>query len=229
MLGQVFLSRAFLGVFFCVALIIGGTQWYSWHVRRSSAMEMAGNIRKLQQLENKEMHSERDVSDVASLVWEQTENTPAIHESGTPRHETSAPAEIDLFQPRAEEDLLLSNTEEDPLPIVSAEESHLEKLADWTEDLQSRMQAKYPDIMEFPTLTAEEIANRYPTEEDRKLFRQRAQQMVDEFLDETKELLSSLPNEISVQVIEELHRQFSANWGEEAADNATRYLQQFIE
>ncbi|RKU35721.1 hypothetical protein C6496_15575 [Candidatus Poribacteria bacterium] len=229
MLGQVFSSRAFLGAFFCVSLIIGGTQWYSWHVRRSSAMELAGNIRKLQQLENKEKHSERDISDVASLVWEQTENTPVIHESGTPRHETSAPAEIDSFQPLAEEDLLLSNTEEDPFPIVSAKEFHLEKLADWTEDLQSRMQAKYPEIMEFPTLTAEEIANRYPTEEDWKRFRQRSQEMVDEFLDETKELLSSLPNEISVQVMEELHRQFSANWGEEAADDATRYLQQFIE
>lgn len=217
------------GVLFFL-LIVGGSQLYYWHLRHTLDEEVEQTQRSVQALTSPTAGATaQEITEISPPVSAYTENAPENHESGTPPPETSAAAEIDTSLPRSEDNLLLSETEEDPLPIGSTDEFYLETLADWTEDLQSRMQAKYPEIMEFPTLTAEDFANRYPTEEDRQRFRQRAREMVDDFLSETKELFSSLPPELSVQVMEELHRQFSATWGQDTADKAMRDLQQFIE
>jgi len=230
MLDKTLSARWFIGGVVFFLLIVGSSLSYHLHIRQSHKEEVEQTKRSVQALKNKkEVHTEEDITEISPSVSEYMTNTLDIHESGMPPHDPSGAVEIDSFQTHSGDELLLLNTEEDPLPIGSAEDFNLEDLADWTEDLQARMQAKYPEIMEFPTLTAEEIASRYSTDEDRQRFHQLAQQMLEDFLGETKELLSSLPNEISVQVMEELHHQLSANWGQESADKVISDLQQLIE
>ncbi|MXY26699.1 hypothetical protein F4Y59_00865 [Candidatus Poribacteria bacterium] len=231
MLGELLSRKSILASIVFFFLIVTGSLIYHQHVQRVLQVDV-DRTKRLVQLKKKQMRSAEDIADTATGVAAHTESAEekACPDSVSPWHldssETSA--ETGIVE-ETEDDFLMLNTDEETLPTNSVEDRSLKLLADWMDDLNSRLQVRYPEIMELPTLSAAEIANRYATEEDRQRLHQLSQQLLAEFLVETKEFVSHIPDDLYLKVKEELYKQLSENWGQEAAEKAMSDLQQLIE
>lgn len=102
------------------------------------------------------------------------------------------------------------------------------QLQEWGEDLRDRLFAEYADLRELADMTPEEIAKKYPTDEDRRRLAERAQRFMAEFLEEVSAYLVSLPQPIRQKAFEELHRDVTKSWGREGADNIMKQLSEMI-
>lgn len=101
-------------------------------------------------------------------------------------------------------------------PSLPQEEA--EEVIAWFIDLDIRLRERYPDVIEFPTLTSDEFARRYPTLVDRQRFHQRCIDMGQEFMGELRDLFSRLPDDELQPIVAKMHEQLTHNWGHEAAD-----------
>lgn len=100
----------------------------------------------------------------------------------------------------------------------------LVQIRDWGKDLEARLMEKYPEFSELTRMTPEEIAQKYPTDEDRVQLAARAQEFFDAYLEETHGFLLTVPDPIRKLVIAKLHLQLAENWGRAKADQAmTRF------
>ena len=102
------------------------------------------------------------------------------------------------------------------------------QLQEWGEDLRDRLFAEYADLRELADMTPEEIAKKYPTDEDRQRLAERAQKFMVEFLEEVSAYLVSIPEPIRQKAFDEMHRDFQKNWGREGADNIMKQLSEMI-
>ena len=102
------------------------------------------------------------------------------------------------------------------------------QLQEWGEDLRDRLFAEYADLRELADMTPEEIAKKYPTDEDRRRLAERAQRFMAEFLEEVSAYLVSLPEPIRQKAFEELHRDVTKSWGREGADNIMKQVAEMI-
>lgn len=223
-------NRWLIGGFVFFLLIVGGSQFYDWHIRQTLEEEVEQTKQSVAALKNKKVViTEQEMTEISTPVSASTETTPEIQDAGTPPHETSASAEIESLPLGAEDDLLLSKTNGSTLPSDSAEETDQELPADWLWDLHTRLNAAYPEIMELPTLSVDEYIKRYPTQEDRDRLRELSQKMVDEFLDEVRLFFASIPEDVYERAIEDVRGQLSKNWGSAVADDVMNDLQRAIE
>ena len=101
-------------------------------------------------------------------------------------------------------------------PSLPQEEA--EEIIAWFIDIDTRLRERYPDVIEFPTLTSDEFARRYPTLVDRQRFHQRCIDMGQEFMGELRDLFSRLPDDELEPIVAKMHEQLTHNWGHEAAD-----------
>ena len=101
-------------------------------------------------------------------------------------------------------------------PSLPPEEA--EEVMAWFIDIDTRLRERYPDVIEFPTLTSDEFARRYPTLVDRQRFHQRCIDMGQEFMEELRDLFSRLPDDELEPIVAKMHEQLTHNWGREAAD-----------
>jgi len=123
----------------------------------------------------------------------------------------------------------LSNVEEpEELYYGDYTMEELVDIRDWAKDLDAKLRAEYPDMLELTQMTPEEIAQRYPTEKDRVQLAKRGQEVLNFYLEEYSGLMQVVPTEIRIVVISQLHEQLAANWGQEAADQAMAKLHEMI-
>lgn len=99
-------------------------------------------------------------------------------------------------------------------------------IRDWAKDLEAKLLANYSEFAELTRMTPEEIAERYPTKEDRQYLTELAQEALDFYAEEIRALLKAVPDEIRASMITNLHRQLLQNWGQDAAD---RVMSAFVE
>ena len=79
---------------------------------------------------------------------------------------------------------------------------------------------KYPEFAELTRMTPEEIAQKYPTDEDGIQLAMRGQEFFNVYLEETRSFLVTLPGPLRELVIAKVHLQLAENWGRERADQA---------
>ena len=96
----------------------------------------------------------------------------------------------------------------------------LVQIRDWGKDLEARLMEKYPEFAELTRMTPEEIAQKYPTDEDRIQLAMRGQEFFNVYLEETRSFLVTLPGPLRELVIAKVHLQLAENWGRERADQA---------
>lgn len=101
-------------------------------------------------------------------------------------------------------------------PSLPQEEA--EEVIAWFIDIDTRLRERYPDVIEFSTLTQDEFARRYPTPVDWQRFHQRCIDMGQEFMGELRDLFSRLPDDELEPIVTKMHDQLTRNWGHEAAD-----------
>ncbi len=97
------------------------------------------------------------------------------------------------------------------------------------DNINVRVQAKYPELQDLALLTPEEIHARYPTDNDKLVLAQKAEDFLDEFLLEIKEAFSDAPIEIRKSVWDEIRPQLVSSLGEETADVMLAVVQDLFE
>lgn len=83
--------------------------------------------------------------------------------------------------------------------------------------LAAQMDTKYPDLANIHTLSPNELSERYPTEEVRRLMREQIEQMESEYLEGFRKLILQLPLNIQIQALSHLEDYARENWGEEVS------------
>ena len=96
----------------------------------------------------------------------------------------------------------------------------LVQIRDWGKDLEARLMGKYPEFAKITRMTPEEIAQKYPTDQDRIQLATLAQEFFNAYLEETRSFLVTLPEPLRELVIAKLHLQLAENWGRAEADQA---------
>ena len=96
----------------------------------------------------------------------------------------------------------------------------LVQIRDWGKDLEARLMEKYPEFAALTRMTPEEIAQKYPTDEDRIQLAMQGQEFFNAYLEETRSFLVTLPEPLRELVIAKLHLQLAENWGRAKADQA---------
>ena len=104
----------------------------------------------------------------------------------------------------------------------------LARIKEWGEDLRDRLLAEYADLTELADMTPEQIAEKYPTDEDRQHLAERGKKFFEEYLEETRALLVSLPEPIREKAFEQIHNEFAKSWGSEAADQLVGQIIELI-
>lgn len=102
----------------------------------------------------------------------------------------------------------------------------LAQIKEWGEDLRDRLLTEYADLRELSDMTPEQIAEKYPTDEDRQRLAERGKKFFEEYLEETRALLVSLPKPVREKAFEQIHSELAKSWGRGAAD---QLLGQLIE
>lgn len=97
------------------------------------------------------------------------------------------------------------------------------------DNINVRVQAKYPELQDLALLTPEEIHARYPTDNDKLALAQKAEDFLDEFLLEIKEAFSDAPIEIRKSVWDEIRPQLVSSLGKETADVMLAVVQDLFE
>lgn len=192
MLRDIFTSRNLItgAVFFL--LIVGGTQLYSWHVRRTSTAELAWTQQALRALENRNL--QRTAPVVKPRLPEKTVQSGAAAveaPSLTTQRQTERDVAMSMMSevPRAvSESPLSTQTEGDIADLEALIESILgEELQHFMLDLI----AKYPIF----SMSELELSVLTKTPGGQKEFWSQAQKFSDELLDYIAEQFSVLPPE----------------------------------
>ena len=110
--------------------------------------------------------------------------------------------------------------ESEKLHLGDYTKEELIQIRDWGKDLEARLMEKYPELAELTRMTPEEIAQKYPTDEDRMRLAERGQEFFNVYLEETRALLVTLPEPVRKLAIAKLHLQLAENWGRAKADQA---------
>ena len=113
----------------------------------------------------------------------------------------------------------LSHT--NPLESSTTSDHSLEKMRELKkriDNINVRVQEKYPDLQDLVLLTPEEIHVRYPTDNDKLVLAQKAEDFLDEFLQEIKNAFADAPIEIRKSVLDEIRPQLISSLGIETAD-----------
>lgn len=97
-------------------------------------------------------------------------------------------------------------------------EEELVQIRDWGKNLDARLLEKYPEFAEITRMTPEEIAQKYPTDEDRIQLVKRGQEFLNEYTEEMGAFLVTLPEPIRRSLLNDIHSELSKNWGRKAAD-----------
>lgn len=164
----------------------------------------------------------------------ETENPTDVHVQ--PMHDTldvpsvSENDTLDALMESSAGDQHIADTEESPQELFyygdyTAEE--ISRIREWIENLNAELAAEYPEIVELQHLTPDEIAARYPTEEDRRYLQELASEMLDFYTEEIKAFMVVLPESLREEIISKLYQQLTRNWGKEAADKAMASVTDF--
>ncbi|MCG9132760.1 hypothetical protein J5I95_13865 [Candidatus Poribacteria bacterium] len=216
------LSRSVIsGALIFIIVCIGGTQWYSWHIRRKSAVELTETQQRVQGLEKSPSINrikERQPPQTATQNALGVPDTPVDVSSGQPH-----PVEIADTRKRSETD---AETEKVFGDYTKAE---LLEIRDWGRNFKAKLHQNYPDILEIPSLTPKEFNARYPTEAARLELKARQQEMRDFYLDEFRAFMTVVPAEIRASAIKAMRAEVARNWGDAAADDWVENLRQVTE
>ena len=98
------------------------------------------------------------------------------------------------------------------------------QIRDWGKDLEARLMEKYPEFKALTHMTPEEIAEKYPTDEDRIQLSVRGQEFLEAYLEEMHNFMITVPAPLRELAIAKLHLHLAENWGRANADQAmTRF------
>ena len=105
----------------------------------------------------------------------------------------------------------------------------LAQIKEWGEDLRERLLTEYADLRELSDMTPEQIAEKYPTDEDRQRLAERGKKFFEKFLEEASAFLVSLPEPIRKEAFDQIHSNFAQNYGREGADQLMNQVVKMIE
>lgn len=153
------------------------------------------------------------------------ETVPSVVEPMQPLvPDTSQPPVFDTWgEPMPEGE---TSAQSDDIPKVETPEElyygdytmeELIDIRDWAKDLDAKLQENYSELTELAGMTPEEIAERYPTEEDKQYLAELGQEMLDFYAEELGALLTVIPAEIRESILSDLRNQLVQNWGQDAA------------
>lgn len=149
----------------------------------------------------------------------------------TPFQDALDAPETQAVLPKHEEHSEMTATpadESEQLQYGDYTDEEIIQLQEWGEDLRDRIFAEYADLRELADMTPEEIAKKYPTDEDRRRLAERGQKFMAEFLEEASALLVSIPEPIRQKAFDEMHRDLTKSWGREGADNIMKQVAEMI-
>lgn len=111
---------------------------------------------------------------------------------------------------------------ESPMSAPTAEEMTEQEAVAWLNEQFERLNAQlaenYPELIEIPHLTPEELDTLYPTPEARDALRELALQARAEFFEEFRKLFAEVPTGVMEIALSESRKIFTQSWGAEAAD-----------
>lgn len=111
---------------------------------------------------------------------------------------------------------------ESPTSATNAEEMTEQEAVAWLNEqfeiLNAQLAENYPELIEIPHLTPEELDTLYPTPEARDALRELALQARTEFFEEFRKLFAEVPFGVVEIALSEARELFRQNWGPEAAD-----------
>lgn len=165
-------------------------------------------------------------SDVQTQSLSETAPVPTESEAVEmlPMDETET-QEASLPEKSADSEMTATDTDESEKRYFGDyTKEELIQIRDWGKDLETRLMEKYPEFAEITRMTPEEVAQKYPTDEDRVQLAARAQEFFDAYLEEMHDFLLTVPDPIRKLAIAKLHLQLAENWGRAKADQAmTRF------
>lgn len=224
-------SRAlFAGLVFFV-LAVGGSILYSQHVQRTSQEKLARTHAAVQHLGHRDKNSVSQLNvqptEMTNVLETETHNIAPVEAPGSPPVHTS---EASLEAPQE----VVSSPESEAIePDVDASETlyfgdytkeDLIQIRDWAKALEANLLANYSELAALTHMTPEEIAEKYPTEVDRKRLAELAKDMFNFYGEEIAALMHTLPAEMREAVKTHLHHQLTHNWGSEAANKVMSVL-----
>ncbi len=117
------------------------------------------------------------------------------------------------------EDTTATAGEAEELHYGDYTKEELAQIKEWGEDLRDRLLIEYADLRELADMTPEQIAEKYPTDEDQHRLAERGKKFFEEYLEETRALLVSLPEPVRKKAFEQIHSELAKSWGREANDS----------
>lgn len=108
-------------------------------------------------------------------------------------------------------------------------EEELEQIRNWGRDLDARLMEKYPEFAALTRMTPEEIAEKYPTDKDRRQLAKLGQELLNEYTEEMGAFLVTLPEPIRTSLLNEIRSELSKNWGQKTADLTMEKLSDLME
>ena len=94
----------------------------------------------------------------------------------------------------------------------------LDQIRDWGKDLDARLMEKYPEFAALTRMTPKEIAEKYPTDKDRRQLAKLGQELLNGYTEEMGAFLGTLPEPIRTSILNEIRSEISKNWGQKASD-----------
>lgn len=224
-------NRLFMGaLIFFILMVVGGTL-YLKHVERQMQIELERTEEIVKRL-NESNTTSAEMSQVPEI-----KKTPLTAIGDTAQGGHWHGDEWHTSEHSIQETPLSTTHKETPEQDIFSGESHpddssmtqMKALQEKINGINTRIQAKYPEFAELTSLTPEEIAARYPTESDRILLAQRANDFLAAFLQEIKEVFADTPIEIRTHVFNQVRNQLTQSWGDEASNATTEILQGLLE
>ena len=211
-----------LGFVFFV-IIVGGSLLYSWHVQRITEAEFGKRLPAVQALEKQ---NETRTANVEKPPPGET--TQSGHWHGDEWHAT---------EPHRQDDLPLTTSLETSKQGVLSRESpqadvsttQLKALKKQIDDINARIQAKYPEFAELATLTPAEIFARYPTEADKLELIDRSNSFLKDFLQEIRTVFADAPVESREFAYDMIYKQLEQTLGAETAKESMEILRGTLE
>lgn len=224
MLRDLLSSRWFQGGLIFFLLCVGGSLLYSCHVHRTTESDMERHDRFTQGLEKQ---NETHTADIEKPP-PPGETTQSGHWHGDKWHAT---------EPHRQDDLPSTTSLETPKQKVLSGErlpadasiAQLKALKEQIDDINARIQAKYPEFAELATLTPEEIFARYPTEADKLKLVERSNSFLEDFLQEIRTVFADAPIESREFAYDMIYKQLEQTLGAEAAKESMEILRGTIE
>lgn len=165
--------------------------------------------------------SEADgLSDVQTQSLSETVAVPPESEAveTLPMNETETQAVSPLEKSTDSEATATDTDESEKRYFGDYTKEEIDQIRDWGKDLDARLMEKYPEFAEITRMTPEEIAEKYPTDEDRRRLAKLGQELLNEYTEEMGAFLVTLPEPIRTSILNEIRSEISKNWGQKASD-----------